>query len=171
MTVGGDRQDPPLLNRAAIEEFLPHRDPFLLLDRVVSIEGERRLVAERDVRSDEPWFPGHFPGRPILPGVLIIESLAQAAGVLAFHSMDHRGEQSVYFTSADHVRFRRPVVPGETLRLEVELLRRRGNVWRFRCEAFVGEHRVAEALVQAVAGERILGARPPVEPDRGPDSS
>lgn len=167
MARAADRRGAPLLDRAAIEEFLPHRDPFLLLDRVVAIEGARRLVAERDVRPEEPWFAGHFPGRPILPGVLIIESLAQAAGVLAFHSMDHRGEQSVYFTSADHVRFRRPVVPGETLRLEVELLRRRGNVWRFRCEAFVGDQRVAEAQVQAVAGDRIRGAGSP-EPDRGP---
>lgn len=140
------------MDRETIQRYLPHRDPFLLIDRITEIERDRRVVAERDVRPDEPWFAGHFPGAPVLPGVLIVESMAQAAGVLAFWSADVTDEKAVYFTSIDKTRFRKPVLPGATLRLELELVRRRGLLYRFQGHASVGDDLVAESRIHAVRG-------------------
>jgi len=144
-----------LMGRAEIKEYLPHREPFLLVDRILEMERGQRVVAEKDVLANEPWFEGHFPGNPILPGVLIIEAMAQTAGVLAFWSDDVKGLGVAYFTSINKVRFRKPVVPGETIRLELDLIRRRGNIWRFQGHAYVDGQLVAEGEVQALMGSSL----------------
>lgn len=143
------------MDREEIKEYLPHREPLLLVDRILEMEKGQRVVAERDVREDEPWFEGHFPGYPVFPGVLIVEAMAQAAGVLAFWTEGSKGEGAAYFTSIDKVRFRKPVVPGETLRLELDLIRRRGKLWRFQGHAYVDGQLVAEGEVQALMGTAL----------------
>lgn len=126
-----------------IQKFLPHRYPFLMLDRVVKIEQGTRVIGIKNVTVDEPFFQGHFPGQPIMPGVLIIEAMAQVAGVLAFRSGMPVGK-SVYFMSIEKAKFRRPVVPGDQLRLDINVLQRRGNVWKCSGTATVEEKVAAE---------------------------
>ncbi len=144
-----------IMGKAEIMEYLPHREPFLLVDRILEMERGQKVVAEKDVLADEPWFEGHFPGNPVLPGVLIIEAMAQAAGVLAFWTEESKGSSVAYFTSINKVRFRKPVVPGETIRLELDLIRRRGNIWRFQGHAYVDGQLVAEGEVQALMGSSL----------------
>ena len=144
-----------IMGKAEIKEYLPHREPFLLVDRILEMERGQRVVAEKDVLADEPWFEGHFPGNPVLPGVLIIEAMAQTAGVLAFWTEESKGSSVAYFTSINKVRFRKPVVPGETIRLELDLIRRRGNIWRFQGHAYVDGQLVAEGEVQALMGTSL----------------
>jgi 3-hydroxyacyl-[acyl-carrier-protein] dehydratase len=137
-----------------IMKILPHAYPFLLVDRIVEIEPEKRIVGIKNVTYNEPFFPGHFPGRPIMPGVLIVEALAQTAGVLAFKSMP--GEEQgkpVYFLGIDNVRFRKPVTPGDQLRLEVEITKHRQAIWGFKGKALVEGKLVAEAELLAMMGE------------------
>jgi len=134
--------------------MLPHAYPFLLVDRIVEIELGKRIVGIKNVTYNEPFFPGHFPGRPIMPGVLIVEAMAQAAGVLVFKSMpegDHK--RSVFFLGMDNVKFRKPVIPGDQLRLEVEITRHRQSIWGFKGKAFVDEKLVAEADLLAMLGD------------------
>jgi 3-hydroxyacyl-[acyl-carrier-protein] dehydratase len=134
--------------------MLPHAYPFLLVDRIVEIELGKRIVGIKNVTYNEPFFPGHFPGRPIMPGVLIVEAMAQTAGVLVFKSMpeeDHK--RSVFFLGMDNVKFRKPVIPGDQLRLELEITRHRQSIWRFKGKAFVDEKLVAEAGLLAMLGE------------------
>lgn len=132
-----------------IQKFLPHRYPFLLVDRVIEIEPGTKAIGIKNVTVNEEFFQGHFPGQPIMPGVLIIEAMAQVAGLLAFHSGATVGK-SVYFMSIEKAKFRRPVVPGDQLRLEIHILQQRGNVWRFSGNAIVGEKVVAEAEFTAM---------------------
>lgn len=122
-----------------IKEYLPQRYPFLLVDRVVEIDLGKSIVAYKNVTVNEPFFEGHFPGNPIMPGVLIIEALAQAAGVLGFKSQEKRPADGYlyYFVGADDVRLRRPVVPGDQLRLEASILTARNGIWKFACQATV----------------------------------
>lgn len=135
-----------------ILRLLPHTYPFLLVDRIVQFEKERRIVGIKNVTYNEPFFPGHFPGRPIMPGVLIVEALAQAGGILAFKSFpEKRG--SVLFLGIDGARFRRPVVPGDQMRLEVIVIRRKKEVWVFDGKAYVGDEVVAEARIMAALRE------------------
>lgn len=137
-----------------IQEYLPHRYPFLLVDRIIEIEKEKRIVGIKNVSLNEPHFVGHFPGYPIMPGVLIIEAMAQVGGVLVFYTLGRKGRNMALFTGIDKARFRTPVVPGDQIRLELTVLKRRGDrIWRFRGEAFVQEKLVAESELQAIIAE------------------
>ena len=137
-----------------IMKILPHAYPFLLVDRIVEIEPEKRIVGIKNVTYNEPFFPGHFPGRPIMPGVLIVEAMAQAAGVLVFKSLpQEKYGHPVYFLGIDNVRFRKPVIPGDQLRLELEIAKHRQAIWGFKGKALVDGKLVAEAELLAMLGE------------------
>ena len=127
-----------------IKEYLPQRYPFLLVDRIVSMELGKSIVAYKNVTVNEPFFEGHFPHQPIMPGVLIIEALAQAAGVLGFKSQEKKPKDGYlyYFVGADDVRLRRPVVPGDQLKLEVNVITNRRGVYRFAAKGSVGDELV-----------------------------
>lgn len=137
-----------------IMESLPHRYPFLLLDRVESITEGKEIVAIKNVTINEDFFNGHFPGFPVMPGVLIVEAMAQAGGILALQNLGGKlGSRKLFFMSIEKSRFRKPVVPGDQLRLEVSVERRRSTVWRMSGKAFVGETVVCDALLQAMITE------------------
>ena len=131
----------------AILKQLPHRYPFLLVDRVVELESNKRIRAIKNVTFNEPFFQGHFPGRPVMPGVLMLEALAQAAGLLAFDAMGQVPDENniYYFVGIDSARFKRPVVPGDQLILEASIDRVRGGIWKFKGVARVGEEVACEA--------------------------
>ena len=133
-----------VMDIAAIKNLLPHRYPFLLVDRVVEFEPQRRIVAIKNVTCNEEFFNGHFPQRPVMPGVLIIESTAQASGLVMLTEEKHRGKIP-FFTGIDNARFRRPVVPGDQLRIEVEVEKIRGNVGIVQSKALVDGEVAAEA--------------------------
>ncbi|HXX56457.1 MAG TPA: 3-hydroxyacyl-ACP dehydratase FabZ [Thermodesulfovibrionales bacterium] len=126
-----------------IQDLLPHRYPFLMVDRIVELEPWKKAVGIKNVTVNEPFFIGHFPGNPIMPGVLIVEAMAQVSGIMAFRS-GVQGD-AVYFMSIEKAKFRKPVVPGDQLRLEVIALQQRGNVWKFSGTALVDGKVVAEA--------------------------
>jgi beta-hydroxyacyl-ACP dehydratase FabZ len=138
-----------MLEADEIMKCLPHRYPFLLVDRVLSVEKDK-AVAIKNVSINEPFFQGHFPGRPIMPGVLILEALAQVGGILAFQTAKGAENQLVIFLAIDSAKFRKPVVPGDQLRMEVSLLQRRDPYWRLRGEAYVGETLVCEMEFKAM---------------------
>jgi 3-hydroxyacyl-[acyl-carrier-protein] dehydratase len=147
-----------VLDIRAIERILPHRYPFLLVDRVDEI-GADKLVARKLVSRNEPHFNGHFPGHPVMPGVLIIEALAQAGALLAAQTVGFDpGKQVIYFMAIDKARFRKPVVPGDLLMLEVTPLRKGGAIWKLRGEAKVDGAVVAEAELLASIQPRDAGA-------------
>ncbi len=139
----------PDMNIDDIIAHLPHRYPLLLVDRVLDFEKEKRIRAIKNVTVNEPHFLGHFPSHPVMPGVLIVEAMAQVGGILAFQSAPDDREYLVYFTGIDGVRFRRPVRPGDQLVLELTCLRRRGHMWKFRGEAFVDGKLVCEGELMA----------------------
>lgn len=136
-----------------IKELLPHRYPFLLVDRVLDLEPRKRIKALKNVTNNEEYFTGHFPERPVMPGVLIIESMAQAAGLTLLVEKEHRGKIP-FFTGIDKARFRRPVVPGDQLYLDVELLRVKGNFCYAQGKATVDNEVVAEAQLMFVLGSK-----------------
>jgi 3-hydroxyacyl-[acyl-carrier-protein] dehydratase len=137
-----------------VMEILPHRYPFLMIDRVVEIVSGESAVGIKNVTYNEPFFQGHFPRRPVMPGVLIVEAIAQTAGVLVVHTLGSEVEgKLVYFMTIDNCRFRRPVVPGDQLRIHVKKVRNRGFVWKFSGAAKVDGNLVAEATVSAVIME------------------
>jgi 3-hydroxyacyl-[acyl-carrier-protein] dehydratase len=138
-----------------ILEYLPHRYPFLLVDRVLELEPGRRIVAIKNVTINEPYFVGHFPHIPVMPGVLMIEALAQAAGVLSFETLGRRSDPGsvFYFVGIDGARFKRPVVPGDQLRLEVEILRFARSISKFRGVATVDGAVAAEAELMCTLRE------------------
>jgi 3-hydroxyacyl-[acyl-carrier-protein] dehydratase len=129
-----------------IMNLLPHAYPFLLVDRIIDMELGKRIIGIKNVTYNEPFFVGHFPGRPIMPGVLIVEALAQTAGILAFKSVpEEDSKKPVYFLGIDNVRFRKPVIPGDQLRLELEVTRHRQSIWGFKGKAYVEDKLAAEA--------------------------
>ncbi len=139
---------------AEIERLLPHRYPFLLLDRIVEFEPRKRIVAIKNVTANEPFFQGHFPGFPIMPGVLVLEALAQAGALMILHEDAAPGERLIYFTGVDGCRFRAPVVPGDQLRLEVEVLRFRSTAGRMQGRALVEGRLAAEATLSCAVVPR-----------------
>jgi len=132
-----------------ILSLMPHRYPVLLVDRVIEFEETKRIVAIKNVTINEPFFQGHFPGRPIMPGVLILEAMAQAGGVLAFKSFPGM-KGTVFFTGIDGARFRKPVIPGDQLRFVVDVVKHRREIWVFEAKAYVGDDVVAEARIMAM---------------------
>jgi len=136
----------PELDIEAIKQILPHRYPFLLVDRILALEPGKRAVGLKNVTANEPFFQGHFPQRSIMPGVLIIEIMAQVGGVMILSLEEHQGKLA-YIGTVDNAKFRRPVVPGDTLEVEVELLRLRGNAGKVKCVARVGGEEAAEAEI------------------------
>ena len=131
-------------------EFLPHRYPFLLVDRIIDIDADNSAVGIKNVTVNEPHFQGHFPGHPVMPGVLIIEAMAQTAGAICIRHVALEEAPLVYFMTIDNARFRKPVVPGDRLEIHVVKQRQRGNVFKFHCEAKVDGALVAEADVGAM---------------------
>jgi len=136
----------PVLEIDAIKEILPHRYPFLLVDRILELEPGKRAVGIKNVTANEPFFQGHFPQRAVMPGVLIIEAMAQVGGVMILSVEEHKGKLA-YLGTVNGVKFRRPIVPGDTLELETELLRIRSNMGKVRCTARVGGQEVAAAEI------------------------
>lgn len=134
---------------AEVLEYLPHRYPFLLIDKVRELENGVRIVAVKNVTINEPFFQGHFPGRPIFPGVLILEAMAQAAGILIFKTVGQKpDEKSVYYYAGiDKARFKKPVLPGDQMEIEVRIERSVRSVWKLDCQARVGETVVCEASI------------------------
>ncbi len=130
-----------------ILHYLPHRYPFLLVDRIVELEEGKRVLALKNVTINEPFFPGHFPHRPVMPGVLILEALAQAAAVLSFKTMGQKPDENsvVYFAGIDKARFKRPVGPGDQLMMEVSIARKMRNIWKYEAVARVDGEVAAEA--------------------------
>jgi 3-hydroxyacyl-[acyl-carrier-protein] dehydratase len=146
-----------VLDVEAIQKILPHRPPFLLVDRVVLVEPGVRLVAWKSVTMNEPFFVGHFPGKPVMPGVLILEALAQACGLLAMQSLapgEDVKDKITFLMSIDGAKFRRPVVPGDRLELHVEVVKRKGAIWRQRGTAVVDGQTAAEAEFMAMLADR-----------------
>jgi len=139
------------IDRERIMEMIPHRDPFLMIDQVVDIVKNERATGIKHVSADDYYFRGHFPARPVMPGVLIIEAMAQTAAVLVVHTLGKESEgKLVYFMSVDDARFRRPVVPGETLHIHVTKQQNRRNVWKFEGQAKVDGRLAAEAVFAAM---------------------
>jgi 3-hydroxyacyl-[acyl-carrier-protein] dehydratase len=143
-----------VLDTRAIQELLPHRYPFLLVDRIVELVPKERIVGIKQVTIGEQFFQGHFPGAPVMPGVLIVEALAQVGAILALREIERREEKLVLFSGIERARFRQPVVPGDTLVLEVTALRIGSRVQRMKGEAKVEGRVVAEAEIMSIVAER-----------------
>jgi 3-hydroxyacyl-[acyl-carrier-protein] dehydratase len=131
-------------------QLLPHRYPFLMIDRIIDIDGDNSAIGVKNVTFNEPHFLGHFPGQPVMPGVLIVEAMAQTAGAICIRAAGVAKPSLVYFLTIDGAKFRKPVVPGDQLRIHVKKLKKRGNLLKFACEALVDGNKVAEAEIQAM---------------------
>jgi 3-hydroxyacyl-[acyl-carrier-protein] dehydratase len=148
-----------LMDINAIMRVLPHRYPFLLIDRIVEHKPKERIVAIKNVTMNEPFFSGHFEGYPIMPGVLVVEAMAQAGGVLLMSAIDDPASKLLFFAGIEKARFRQPVVPGDQLRIEVDVKAWRMSAGRMEGKAFVGSKRVAEALISCVVVPRKPGEK------------
>lgn len=144
----------PEMDIREILKYLPHRYPFLLIDRVIECDPGKSVVAIKNVSYNEEYFQGHFPGRPVMPGVLILEAMAQATGVLAYYSWPPAGDNIYYIVGVDGARFRRPVEPGDQLRIEVTLIRRLRGIWKVQSKATVCDRLVAEAGLLAALSSK-----------------
>jgi len=144
-----------MLDINEIMKYLPHRYPFLLVDKIIALEAGSSITGIKNVTINEPFFQGHFPGHPIMPGVLIVEAMAQVGGILAFKSEpDKTADKVVYFMGIDKARFRKPVFPGDRLRLVLDVIKQRRAIWNFKGEAFVDDQLVAEAELLATIMDR-----------------
>lgn len=139
--------------------YLPQRFPVLMIDRVLECEPGKRILALKNVSANEPYFPGHFPNRPVMPGVMILEAMAQAAAILAFRTLGSKPDETTtyFYAGIDNARFRRPVVPGDQLRIEILLQGSKRGVWKFGCAVRVAETLVSEADIMCATG-RLPGA-------------
>src|SRR5437762_3696530 len=143
-----------ILDSEAIKKLLPHRYPFLLVDRIIELAPRERIVGIKQVSINEEYFQGHFPGAPVMPGVLVIEALAQCGAILALREIEDRDQKLVLFTGIKEARFRRPVVPGDTLMLEVQAIRIGSRVQRMRGEAKVDGQLAADADIMSIVADR-----------------
>ncbi len=141
----------PSYDTDGIKTLIPHRYPMLMIDRVVNIVEGQSIVGIKRVTADEPYFPGHFPNHPVMPGVLIVEAMAQSAAALVVHTMGKEAHgKVVYFMSVEEAKFRKPVIPGDTLELHCEVQQSRKSVWKFTGTAYVNGARVADAVYTAM---------------------
>jgi beta-hydroxyacyl-ACP dehydratase FabZ len=143
-----------MLDVKQIQELLPHRFPFLLIDRVLEVKEGESVTAIKNVSVNEWFFQGHFPGEPVMPGVLIVEGMAQTGGILLMKMLKGREGKAIYFMTINNVKFRKPVVPGDQLKLVVNLIKLKGTVGQIHGEAFVGEEKVAEADMMAMVADK-----------------
>ncbi|MCA9464510.1 MAG: 3-hydroxyacyl-ACP dehydratase FabZ [Nitrospira sp.] len=150
-----DMQSDPQMDVVQIQALLPHRYPFLLVDRILEWEANTRVVGLKNVTVNEPFFQGHFPGQPIMPGVLLLEVMAQVGGILARKSAQGKGRPTVFLTGVEKAKFRRPVVPGDQLRVEVEVLRRKEPFWKMGGKILVDSGMVCEAEMTAMVREEL----------------
>ncbi|MBA4392322.1 MAG: 3-hydroxyacyl-[acyl-carrier-protein] dehydratase FabZ [Desulfobacca sp.] len=145
------------MSNQEVQEILPHRYPFLMVDRILELTLGEKVIGLKNVTINESFFQGHFPGRPVMPGVLILEAMAQTGGILAYKSTPEMRGKLIYFLAIDKVKFRKPVIPGDQLILELSALRRGNKVWKMQGKAFVGESLVAEAeLTAAIADDKAI---------------
>lgn len=144
----------PMMDIRWIMSVIPHRYPLLLIDRVLEIEPKHSIVAIKNVTANEEFFSGHFPGHPVMPGVLVIEAMAQAGGLLLMHDVPDRKNKLIYFTTINKAKFRRPVVPGDQLRIEIEILRLREIFCKLSAKALVDGQLVAEAVLSSAMMDR-----------------
>ncbi len=143
----------PMMDINEIKKIIPHRYPFLLVDRIIECDFESRIVGIKNVTVDEPFFQGHFPEFPVMPGVLIIEALAQTACILGLKILKLEGQGSVFFPGIDAAKFRKPVVPGDQMRMELTKIKQRKSLFRFEGKAFVDDVLATECTIQAMMGK------------------
>jgi len=144
-----------MLDIIEIMAILPHRYPFLMVDKVLEVEEGKRIVALKNVTMNEPFFQGHFPGHPVMPGVLIIEAMAQVAAIMAYLASGGEAKDKVsYFMSIDNARFRKPVKPGDTLRIEIETIFHKRGIWSVAGKTYVGDTLVTEAELKATLASK-----------------
>ena len=143
-----------------IQQILPHRPPFLLVDRILELEPDKRIVGLKNVSMNEPFFVGHFPGFPVMPGVLIVEAMAQTGGILVMYGVPDASERLVLFASIEEAKFRRPVRPGDQIRMEIDILSRKTTFARMKGKAFVDGDLACEAIVMCKIMGKIVQQRP-----------
>ena len=142
-----------MLDINEIKKIIPHRYPFLLVDKIIECDDDSQIVGIKSVTMNEPFFQGHFPDFPVMPGVLIVEAMAQVACILALRVLKKEGHSSIFFTGIDSVKFRKPVVPGDVLRLELTKTKQRGELFRFDGKALVEDQVVTQGSIQAILGK------------------
>ena len=147
----------PVVSIGEIIKTLPHRYPFLMVDRILEMDPGKSIVGLKNVTANEPFFPGHFPDRPVMPGVLILEAMAQVGGIMAYHSLPQMKERFIYFMGIDKVKFRRPVLPGDQLIMKLSVMHRSSRAWKMQGHAYVEEQLACQAELTAAVGVQYSG--------------